>query len=259
MIYLSYSMLKDFGECNRKAYYHLSGEDIERSASLVSGSFIHRMIEEYETTNVVDGILKSYKRKLALALNDEKIVFYRWQSSSYFLDWMEQCYENYKAISNQLPAVEAAEQDFSIPYEDGVRVRGIFDQIREGNIICELKSSKRCPSEEYLRADLQATVYIWAYKQLYKNDPIYYYIHLPTGKVFELKRDDFTDFFGLSDEFINAVKTERWTRKQDGRKCDWCWYNHTCLQASSSSRFVFEAVGEPEDEEREERGDYFTY
>lgn len=264
MIVASQTLLKAFGDCYRQAYYRIIKEEAPETASLVAGRIIHDMVDHYENTAKVPDVLTLYRKKLAKALDDDELIFFSRQSPAFFLDWMDKCFRNYKAISDKLPAIVSSEQWFSVKYPDWaddeeVEIHGIFDQVREGDVIVELKTSKRCPSEEFLRADIQATVYIWAYIEMYGVVPTYYYVHLPTGSVFELERESFAYFHDLMAEFIDVYKAKRWTRKRNGRKCDWCWYKDACLQSSEVSRFVFKAVGKPKNNNNKKRVDFFTY
>jgi len=264
MIYASYSMLKDYGECKKKAYYHLIKEPKPETASLISGRVIHDMIDQYEKGYDGD-LLSNYHKTLAKELSKDGIEFYRYQTVPKFLEWMDKCFTNYVEISRQLPRILETEKRFSIPYyEDSsiapdTNVVGIFDQIREGDVVCELKTGKRKPDDEFLRADLQATVYIWAYEILYDKVPLYYYIHLPSGNVYQLERSNFDHFHDMVNDFIQTYTEENWTKERDGRKCNWCWYNKPCLETSEVGRHLFKAVGTTKTRRNSESTSFLEY
>jgi CRISPR/Cas system-associated exonuclease Cas4 (RecB family) len=250
-------MLEDYVDCKRKAWFHKEGYETEDTASLILGRNVHNMIEA--EANGEDNVLKKYRDKLARQLDNTDIKFYRGQYIGKLLKTLNKCYYNYLAIDEKLAPVIASEERFSIPYDDGVKVVGVFDQLRDGNIIMEWKSSRKKPKEVYLKADLQATVYTWAYMQTHKQKPKFYYVHLRSGGVYEVIREDFSLMHRLFEEYIRDFRNNEWTKQRSARKCQYCWYNGYCFEDGEGSELLFSAVGSPKKRKSKSSIDFFSY
>lgn len=251
-MHISYSGLRRYHSCKRKVYYRKNAYPRAKTASMVTGSLTHKAIEFYEESGHMPDVLDLYRGKLADALGSGDIKFYKWQTVGSFMNLLEECFQNYIAISRKLPPVTHSEQEFEIEYDDGVTVRGIFDQVRESNTVLEFKTSKHEPDEDYLRADLQSDVYTWAYRQVHSVFPFYYYVHLPSGKVYEVEKRDFADLHSQIKDYIYDYTHEIFTRQREKRKCDWCDWRRHCLKDTEASSFVLQAThnDEPEPDRR---------
>jgi len=200
---------------------------------MLLGTAVHDVIDEYENTGELH--LDKYKGSLISELSKGNVIFYMGQTTTRLLKTLETCLNNYVELSKVFPRVVSSELFFTIPIAEDAELLGRFDQIREDNVIVELKSSKKEPSEEFLNSNIQALVYTWAYKQLYGTIPTYYYVHLLSGTVYEIKSTDFDYLNGLMYRFIDACRDDQLVKEYGSYKCDNCEYRFHCVPKGLSS------------------------
>lgn len=253
MIVISASALRDYVFCRRKLYWRQKKIPRVDTASLCVGRVIHDMIAScgsglpyggeslttfYEVGS--SGILDFARASLLEKLGRDNIKFYRGQTIPKLLDLVEKCYYNYLTIKEWLPPVVDSEVSFDLQYDAYSKVIGRFDQICGENTIVELKTSKREPNADFLANDLQASVYIWAFQELFHFRPTYYYVHLPSGTVYDIKRDDSRELVSLMNQFIGDCNNDRLLREPDGFKCNNCDYASACIPPDNVSFAAFE-------------------
>lgn len=235
MIRISASMLRDFNVCPMRAFYRYAKLERIPSASMIVGTLIHDLIDEYEKSGKVD--IDMYHIDLAKKLSCGGVVFNRWQTGDTLWNLMNTCFNNYLSISETLPPVTSTEEFFKVEYKD-TNVVGKFDQLRNKHTIVELKTSHWPPKDDFLAADIQASVYIWAYKQIFNVTPVYYYLHLPTGSLYELYRHSFDDLLLNMDALICADDHNNFLKMRDGYKCSMCDCRNACLTDDEGSSLV---------------------
>lgn len=236
MVKASASMLKARNTCPMKVYYRRKRTPTVKSASMIVGSLIHDLVSEYESKGEVD--LQVYHAKMTKQLSSGEITFTRWQTGNALWKLMNTCYNNYLVLREELPPIIDIEARFNVKYSDDVEVVGRFDQIRDENILVELKTSHYPPTEEFLAADIQATLYIWTYKELFHVTPRYYYIHLPVGSIYEVYRNNFDDLHDNIHDYIITCEQEYYPKAKDGYKCSKCEYRAVCLTENEGCKLI---------------------
>jgi len=234
---ISASMLKAFNVCPMMVYHRRHKTPTTKSASMIVGSLIHDMIDNFESEGGID--VKDYIAAMVRELSGgEPIKFTRWQTIPALTKLIHACYENYLSIKDSFPLFMSAEVEFKFEYRPDVLVVGKWDQLRDNNTIVEFKSSHREPSDEFLAADIQATFYIWAYKEIFHVTPTYYYVHLPTGNIYEVYRNNFDDLYTNIDDYILACEKEHYPKYKDGYKCNNCFYKSACLTENEGCKLI---------------------
>lgn len=236
MIILSASMLRDYLACKARALYRRHKVPRAVTASMILGQNVHDMIADYEDNKDIS----DYTARLTDRLSGN-VVFYRGQTINSLLRQQQTCLDMYKQLQSQLPPVLHIEFPFQFHYEEDVKIVGRLDQIREGYVIAELKSSYKQPSEAMLKADIQTDFYMWAYQNIHHQKPTYYYIHLPSGTIYEQKRTTPSDIEIYVDEFIKDARAGNFPKEKDGYKCNGCSYKDFCLKDEPSSSLIYKA------------------
>jgi len=149
---------------------------------------------------------------------------------------------NYNIIREELPTLIDTEVWFDIPYEEGVKLVGIYDQIREGDVIVELKTSRAAPSMLFLEAEVQPSFYIHTYHLMHGVTPKFLYVHLTSGAVYELFRSNLDELEYNISEYVRDFKGSNFMRNPDGYKCRDCYYKDVCFEGIKGSRVVFAAM-----------------
>jgi len=233
MIIASASMLGDYIDCKRKAYYRINKIRVPPTASMIVGRVIHDMVVDLEK-----GRDRSWRRKqLTVELTQTKAKFARGQTIPNLLNLVDTCLANYKKLRIDLPGIWELEESFSLT-GDGVKIVGRFDQLRKGDTIVELKTGKWEPTKEFLEADLQTTLYMWAYRELFDVMPIYYYIHLSSGSLYQQYRNDFTNLLDLIDDFMTDCNRDALRKQLNGYRCGRCDFNKHCLDGKNTSKLI---------------------
>jgi len=239
VVKISASALRDYNFCPRKVYYRINKVYRPPSASQLFGAVVHDLIEEYETNGAVD--IDLYRVRLAKEISKADVTFKRWQTSNALWKLLDECFGNYLILREQLPSLSEAEVGFSFEIRDGVKAVGRWDQIRGSNTIVELKTSHWPPSDIFLAADIQTTFYIWAFRELFHVMPKFYHVHLPTGRAYELQREDFTSLDNNIDAFIKDIKAGTLIKTMDGFKCSNCDYRDICIDTNRNNTLFAEA------------------
>jgi len=204
---------------------------------MLVGSLIHDMVDDHEKSGSIDPTEYSARMIRELSSGGE-IEFRRWQTIPALTRLVNTCYNNYLSIRDSFPPFLLSEVEFKFEYKDAVEVVGRWDQLRGKDTIVELKTSHREPSEEFLAADIQATFYIWAYKEIFCATPTYYYVHLPTGNVYEVYRNNFDELYENMRDYIAACENEYYPKYKDGYKCDTCFYKSACLTENEGCNLI---------------------
>lgn len=240
----SASMLKAYNICPKIVYYRRHKTPTTKSASMLVGSLIHDMIDDDESKGNIN--VNTYLDRMMRELSTgEEIEFRRWQTIPALTRLVNTCYNNYLSIKDSFPSLVSTEAEFNLEMSPDVFMVGRWDQVREENVIVELKSSHREPSEEFLAADIQATFYMWVYKELFNVTPTYYYVHLPTGNIYEVFRKDYTDLLININDYINACASQHYPKYKDGYKCDNCFYKHACLTENEGCKLISQLPSKP--------------
>jgi CRISPR/Cas system-associated exonuclease Cas4 (RecB family) len=248
-MYVSQSSLRAYNSCPAKMHFKLNKYPRQVSASMITGTLVHDMIDKFEEGD--SNAHQDCKQLLENRLRDDKVIFRKWRTKKSFLKLVDMCYYNYLEMRDKFPPVRGGEIKFSVEYKDGVEIKGIWDQLRAEDNILEFKTSKRTPSDVYLNADIQSLVYTWAYNKVYNHMPNYHYVHLATGKVYLVKKFDFSVLYAMLDDFIEDFKQGHWTKRRDAYKCQYCDYAQFCLETSSESELLFTSAGKiPKDTEK---------
>lgn len=234
MIIISASMLRDYLSCKAKAWYRRTKVPRATTASMILGQNVHDMVADYEDGRDISG----YDAMLVERLSGD-VVFYRGQSFNSLMRQKENCFNMYKQLQSQLPPIIHVEEQFQFHYEPDVKVVGRFDQIRQSYVIAELKTGYKEPSEAMLKADIQTDFYMWAYQNLNHQTPTYYYIHLPSGTIYEQKRNAFYDIEIYINKFIKDARAGNFPKEKDGYKCSGCSYKDFCLKDEPSSSLIY--------------------
>ena len=244
MVKISASMLKAFNVCPMMVYHRRSKTPTTKSASMLVGSLIHDMIDRFESEGNID--TKDYTTAMVEELSGgEPIKFTRWQTIPALTRLVNTCYENYLSIRDTFPPLMSTEVTFKFEHAPSVEVVGKWDQLRDNDVIVELKTSHREPSNEFLAADIQATFYIWAYKEIFHQTPIYYYVHLPTGNIYEVYRNNFDDLHDNLHDYIVACEREYYPKYKDGYKCNNCFYKNACLTENEGCKLISQLPSKP--------------
>jgi len=237
-------MLKAFNVCPMMVYHRRHKTPTTKSASLIVGSLIHDMIDSLETTGNIDA--NEYSARMIRELSSgEPIKFTRWQTIPALTKLVNTCYGNYLSIRDSFPPLIESEAEFKFEYDQDIFMVGKWDQIRDNNVIVELKTSHREPSNEFLAADIQATFYIWVYKEIFKITPTYYYVHLPTGNIYEVYRNNFDYLYSNIGDYIKMCEKEYYPKYKDGYKCDNCFYKSACLTENEGCRLISKLPKKP--------------
>jgi len=237
IIKTSASMLKGFNVCPKIVYHRRHKTPTPKSASMLVGSLIHDMIDDEESKGGIDA--DAYSARMIRELSSGgNIEFRSWQTIPALTRLVNNCYENYLSIRDFFPPIVSTEAEFNLETSINVFMVGRWDQLREENVIVELKSSRREPSKEFLAADIQATFYIWVYKELFGVTPTYYYVHLPTGNVYEVFRKDYTDLLVNINDYVVACASQHYPKYKDGYKCDNCFYKQACLTENEGCQLI---------------------
>lgn len=172
MIYLSASSIKDFLSCERKYWYRRFASD-KRATSVYAdtGTVVHEAIEKH-WNNKASGY--------ALLNRTNYEIDYKKAKDS--LDVF------YLKFANTLDKKDLIEENFTIPYEKGVKIRGTFDRVTPNGIIYDWKTNKRLPID--LSTDPQFILYHHAYSLVYKRPPAaVYFASLVFGRLIKFKYD----------------------------------------------------------------------
>jgi len=229
MIIASYSSLKDYNSCKRKVYYRINRAPRLETASMLVGSTIHNMVEDVENGDWLGE--DEYIKQLVTRLSSGNVKFYPGQKVPSLINHVKLCFENYKAVAGRLQPLYGVEVPFEIEYHSSdVKVVGKFDQFRgDVDTIVELKSTVKKPTAAFLNTDMQSTIYLWAFQQIYGTMPNYFHVHLPSGTVYRLVRDDFDDLILNLTDYIKDRDEQNFPRQLDGYGCDRCDYYDICI------------------------------
>lgn len=245
-------MLKAFNVCPMMVYHRRNKTPTTKSASMLVGSLIHDMIDNFESNGSIDS--NEYSARMIRELSSGgDIKFTRWQTIPALTRLVNTCYDNYMSIRNSFPPLISSETMFKFEYATDVLVVGKWDQLRDNNIIVELKTSHREPSSAFLAADVQATFYIWAYKEIFHVAPTYYYIHLPTGGIYEVYRNNFDDLCDNLHDYILACEREYYPKYKDGYKCNNCFYKNACLTENEGCKLISQLPSKPKQKKPESK------
>lgn len=183
MFVTSASKIKDYMLCRR--YYHdrhVLKTPQGKDTSAILGTAIHKAIEDtynggqypYYTLQHTIG------KELDYAHNNGIPVTYR-QSYAEMIETGTEIIGGYDFTRFVNGTSEYA---FELPLTEGVVIRGIIDRITEDGIVLDYKSGKRKPKD--LSNDVQFTIYVWAYTQMFHKMPkkVYWY-HLRTHELIE--------------------------------------------------------------------------
>ena len=249
---VSASMLKAFNVCPMMVYHRRHKTPTTKSASMLVGSLIHDMIDDHESIGDIN-INKYLDRMMQELSSGEEIKFARWQTIPALVRLVNTCYNNYLSIRDNFPPLISSEAMFKFEYATDVLVVGKWDQLRDNNVIVELKTSHREPSNEFLAADVQATFYIWAYKEIFHVTPTYYYVHLPTGGIYEVYRNNFDDLYDNLHDYILACEREYYPKYKDGYKCNNCFYKKACLTENEGCKLISQLPSKPKQKKPESK------
>lgn len=242
MIKVSATALKRHAVCRRIPYIKkVMRYDGVETASRLLGSFVHRAIDSLEKNGPED-MTSLHKRFLEEIDACEKISFGRGQTIPYLLDRLSGCMANYNIIRDELPPLIGTEVRFDIPYSEEVKLVGIYDQVREGDVIVELKTARAAPSMLFLEAEVQPSFYIHTYHLMHGVTPTFLYVSLTSGVVYELTRSNLNELEHNIAEYVDDFRTSNFLRQPDGYKCKECYYKDVCFEGIKGSRVVFAAM-----------------
>ena len=229
MIRVSATTLSDFNRCRYTAVCRKMRLPRITTASLILGSAVHDLIEEYENTGEVVTLLAKYKQRLASKLVAPDVSFYRGQSYQKLSEILETCFENYLEITEHFPRVLRPEEKFEFKYNDKAIIVGRFDQVRESDVIFELKSSARDPEPVFLAANVQALFYSWAYKTIYSKPAMFYYVSLRSGHVYHVPANDIDYIEENIRRFIAASHSNDLPKEYNAYRCKSCQFRDVCF------------------------------
>ena len=259
MIYMSASGLGDYFYCKKKLWHRINKTPKKTTASMVLGGAGHDLIDHYHTSGG-DGLLKLYTEKLNRRLSAPNVEFYRGQTWTNLSTHLEKCWHNYHRLEPLLPGLLQSEVPFSFNFSPGAKVLGRFDQFRKNNTVVELKTSKNPPDKLFLASDIQATLYIWAYTELFHTTPTYLYVHLLSGGVYEVTRSgrELDLLVGHLCEMSDDMEQDILVRQNDGYRCSKCKYREPCFEGSGDSPLVFDVSHDTGPRPRRSPGNYAT-
>lgn len=238
MIVVSSSLMQDYMTCKAKVRYRRARVPRKETASMILGRIVHKAVSDFE-----DGIdISNVNQELVEALSEPEVVFYRGQTLNSLIKKKDRCLARYIELSPFLAPLVATEVAFSFYYADDVKVVGRYDQVRSGDIVVELKTSSKEPSEAFLKADYQTNFYIWAYYSVYARKlSHYFYFHLPSGLIYQQERVDLSEISQGVDDLIYDIRMDNLPKMKDGYRCDGCCYKEICLRDEPASTLVYKA------------------
>lgn len=238
---LSFSSMKDFGECAKRYYYRVTApKSAVPNVHMVFGSIVHDSIEKYEKNDRELGELVGW------SLNE----WDRQMASSQFLGGkaprppksFKRMYDNY--INDIVPRL--SEDDAHIEYffkillsyspdgETPIYFVGKIDRI-DPNGIYDWKTSERLP-DTYELASNQFFAYWWAHQEEFDADPEgMYYGHLGSGNLYNIDMSPvlLENFEALLDkmsrEILNAWEQDEFPRII-GYQCKQCPFRGICFR-----------------------------
>jgi CRISPR/Cas system-associated exonuclease Cas4 (RecB family) len=225
---ISASLLKDFGVCQKRAYYRLY-EPSESVASEdgVVGSSVHRLIELFWNSK-------------SCAFADIEHAFWNEETSvvaSKVKPLIEAYFELFPEFffNNE----DVVEQYFKIPYKTGVYLTGRMDRVTTEGIIYDWKTSKKLPRD--INTDPQFLLYYLAFKLYYKEAPRgVAYVSLPHKKVIWFKpiRNIIDNFEAKTiPECISVIQSKSFKRNglNKPKACAYCQFKEICWKEGSVS------------------------
>jgi hypothetical protein len=94
----------------------------------------------------------------------------------------------YKFFAPRLSKDDLIEKKFTIPYTNGVKIRGMFDRVTSNGVIYDWKTNKRLPVD--LSTDPQFILYHYAYSVLNRRPPAsVFFASLPYGKLVKFRHN----------------------------------------------------------------------
>lgn len=263
MIFMSASGLKDYFYCKKMLWYRVNKPPKElpkkTTASMILGGVGHDLIDHYHTSGG-GGLLELYTEKLNKRLSAPGVEFYRGQTWANLSTHLEKCWHNYHRLEPLLPGLLQSEVPFSFNFSPDAKVLGRFDQHRKNNTLVELKTSKNPPDELFLASDIQATLYIWAYTELFHVVPTYLYVHLLSGSVYKVKRSgqELNLLIDHLREMLDDMKYNKLVRQNDGYRCGKCDYREHCFERTGDSSLVLDVSHNTRPRPRRSQGNYAT-
>jgi ATP-dependent helicase/DNAse subunit B len=220
-IYISASLLKDFGVCQKRAYYRLY-EPTESVASEdgVVGSSAHRLIELF------------WNAKLC-AFTDIEHAFWD-EETSVVASKVKPLIESYFELfpENTFKNEDSVEKHFKLPYKKDVYLVGKMDRVTTDGYIYDWKTSKNLPRD--INTDPQFILYYLAYKLMYNKEPLgVAYVSLLHKKVIWFKPvksiiDNFEN--KVIPECISVIQSKSFKRNglNKNKACDYCQFKEIC-------------------------------
>jgi ATP-dependent helicase/DNAse subunit B len=210
LLKVSYSHLNLFISCPYSAYLRYEAKvKSPTTIYLARGLALHSALERFhlETDAGLSFLVSVFKQEYNSIIDNED-VFVSWPQRKKYeteaIDWLETYHA--QLLKAQFPRHPIAiEKEFSIPL-GGIEIIGKIDRIDEGIIISDYKGAKAKIKPWDLKHNLQLTIYYYAAKLIYKQEPSkIIWWHLPSGERMETTRND-RDVEQLEKLITNAVK-----------------------------------------------------
>ncbi len=178
MIRLSYSLIRDYLSCPKRAYYRINfPEQSVQTEEMITGIIVHEILERYWTNRI-----------LAINSIDELIKKYN-LSSDYLKNNIKICINNFfNNLHYLVNTGDDIEKFFRIPFNKDIMV-GKFDRVTKDGVIIDWKTSPKTMGN-FISNESQFIIYYRAYQIMYGKEPTHiFYVSLLRNKIVEFIPD----------------------------------------------------------------------
>lgn len=220
-IRLSASYIQDYLDCPAKAYFRrYHSKDVEDSPDLNVGTIVHDVAERHKTLE--SGLKYAESQYLGYNLTGK------------YVEKAEKCIRNFFSPDFQalITPEDKIENQFKIPLGNDVYLIGMIDRILPYGRLIDWKTNAR----SFSRHNIQSIIYTWAYRKLYKREPVdFVFAFLNPGDISVLKPDPRLEkvlFSEIIPHIINTIKrlgTYPRTGEYNG-SCYMCGYKSLCKE-----------------------------